>query len=350
LAIADWLLYGANGYTGELIANEAIARGMRPILAGRRAEVIKPLAEKLGLPHRIFPLNSPEEIAAQLENVAAILLAAGPFSATSALVVEACLQARAHYLDITGEISVFEHCAKQHQRAVQAGSVILPGVGFDVVPSDCLAANLAQKLPDATHLELAFAGGSISKGTARTMLEGLGLGGAIRENGRIRRVPIAWRTAQVRFRDKVRNAVSIPWGDVSTAYRSTGISNIVVYAAASRKQVAFMRTLRYIAPVLKSKFVRRLLAQQIDRRISGPSPQMRAAARTQLWGKVLNASGLEVEGTLETPEAYRLTATAAVECMRRVLQGGVAPGVQTPSTAFGSSFITELPGCDLRIG
>ncbi|MGI9077760.1 MAG: saccharopine dehydrogenase family protein [Gemmatimonadaceae bacterium] len=349
MAFGEWLLYGANGYTGELIAAEAVARGMRPVLAGRRAGVIVPLAERLGLAYSIFELGSPDEIAAQLDGFGAILLAAGPFSATSAPVVEACLRARVHYLDITGEIAVFEHCAKQNDRAVQAGTIILPGVGFDVVPSDCLAASLAGKLPAATHLELAFAGGSISKGTARTMLEGLGLGGAIRENGRIRRVPIAWRTARVSFRDKKRNAVSIPWGDVSTAYRSTGIPNIIVYAAAPRTQVVLMRSLRYIAPILKWNAVRRRLARLIESRVSGPSPEMRAAARTHLWGKVSNSSGAAVEGTLETPEAYRLTATAAVECMRRVLQGGIAPGVHTPSTAFGANFITELPRCDLRI-
>ncbi|MBC7789824.1 MAG: saccharopine dehydrogenase NADP-binding domain-containing protein [Anaerolineae bacterium] len=346
----DWLLYGANGYTGELIAAEAVARGLRPVLAGRRAEAIVPLAKRLGLPHRTFSLSSSREIAAQLAGVTAILLAAGPFSATSAPVVEACLQSGVHYLDITGEIAVFENCAKQNDRAIQAGTIILPGVGFDVVPSDCLAASLAEKLPGATHVELAFAGGSMSRGTARTMLEGLGLGGAIRDHGRIRRVPIAWRTAQIAFRDKVRNAVSIPWGDVSTAFRSTGIPNIIVFAAAPRRQVMFMRSLRYVAPILRSEPVRRWLSHRIDNRISGPSQEMRAVARTHLWGKVHNSSGESVEGTLETPEAYQLTAAAAVECMRRVLHDRITPGVHTPSTAFGASFITELAGCDLRIG
>lgn len=350
MANDDWLLYGANGYTGELIAAEAIERGMRPVLAGRRTEVIAPLAQRLGLPYRVFALGSVDAIAAQLAGFKGILLAAGPFSATSAPVIEACLRARVHYLDIPGEIAVFEHCAKQNDRAVQVGIVILPGVGFDVVPSDCLAASLAISLPDATNLELAFAGGGISKGTAKTMVEGLGMGGAVRENGRITRVPIAWRTAQIRFRDKVRNAVSIPWGDVSTAYRSTGIPNIIVYVAAPRGQVAFMRTLRYAGPLLRSHSVRRWLSRRIDRKVSGPSAETRAVALTHLWGRVFNSSGAQVEGTLETPEAYQLTATAAVECMRRVLEGGVPPGTQTPSTAFGARFITQLKGCDLRIG
>ena len=44
-----WLLYGASGYTGRMIAEEAVRRGHRPVLAGRSAERVRPLAESLGL-------------------------------------------------------------------------------------------------------------------------------------------------------------------------------------------------------------------------------------------------------------------------------------------------------------
>ena len=182
-----FLLYGANGYTGQLIAEEAARTGMRPILAGRRAETIAPIAERYGFEHRVFSLGTRAEIIRSLDGVDAVLLAAGPFSSTSAPMLDACIASGIHYLDITGEIAVFERCAAQHDRAVAARVVVLPGVGFDVVPSDCLAATLARALPNATSLELAFAGtGSgmqISRGTAKTMLEGAGEGGAIRRDG-----------------------------------------------------------------------------------------------------------------------------------------------------------------------
>ena len=105
----NWLIYGANGYTGELIAREAKKRGLNPILAGRNAAKVAALAQELGLEHRAFDLGSPIEIGSHLGGVALVLHCAGPFSATSAPMIAACIQAKAHYLDITCEISVFEH-------------------------------------------------------------------------------------------------------------------------------------------------------------------------------------------------------------------------------------------------
>jgi short subunit dehydrogenase-like uncharacterized protein len=200
--------------------------------------------------------------------VSTVLLAAGPFSATSAPMLDACIMAGVHYLDITGEIAVFEHCAAQHARAADAGVVVLPGVGFDVVPSDCLAATLHQALPTATSLELAFAGtgtrgARISRGTARTMLEGVGEGegGAVRRDGRIERVPLVWRTRRVAFRDRERDTASISWGDVATAFHSTGIPNIVVYTAMSQRQISALKVTRFLTPLVR---------RRIERSVPGP--------------------------------------------------------------------------------
>lgn len=344
-----WLLYGANGYTGQITAEAAKARGFEPILAGRREDAVRPLAERLGLPWRVFSLDNAEVLTRELQGIALVLLCAGPFSKTSRPVVEACLETSTHYLDITGEIAVFEACHAKDARAKERGCVILPGVGFDVVPTDCLARSLKEALPDADHLELAFAGmNGVSRGTLKTMIEGFAQGGAIRENGRIRRVPLAWRTLEIPFRARTWHAVSIPWGDVSTAYYSTGIPNIVTYMAAPRSMTRGLRLLRPLAPVLGMGLVQRVVKRQIEQRVSGPSERVRQTGRSHVWGRVTNAQGLSVEGTLEAPEGYRLTVEASLECVRRVLAGGIAPGAHTPATAFGARFVTEL-GCDLRI-
>jgi short subunit dehydrogenase-like uncharacterized protein len=346
-----FLLYGANGYTGELIAGEARRAGMNAILAGRREEAVRPIAERLGLPYRAFALESPEAIVQGLAGARAVLLAAGPFSRTSAPVVEACLRTGTHYLDITGEIAVFEACFARDAEARARGCTLLPGVGFDVVPTDCLALALREALPDARELELAFAGGGrFSKGTAKTMLEGLPRGGAVREAGRIRRVPIAWRTRDVPFRDRSRLAVTIPWGDIATAYRSTGIPNIRVYLAATPRMLRSMRRARLTAPFLRLGLVRRFFQRRIERTVEGPDVAMRRTLRMQLWGRAVNARGESVEATLETPEGYQLTVLAALECLRRVLAGQAPVGALTPSLAFGSRLIAEIPGCDLRVG
>lgn len=345
----SWLLYGANGATGRLIAQEAARRGLRPVLAGRRADAIRPLAESLSLDYRVFPLGGVpfERLVRELEPFAAVLLAAGPFSATSGPVAEACLRAGTHYLDITGEIAVFEALHRRGERAAERGCVLLPGAGFDVVPSDCLAATLAGRLPGAESLELALAPSiTPTTGTALTMIEGLPHGGALRRDGRIEAVPAGSLARAVPFRDRERMTVSIPWGDVSTAYHSTGIPNIVVSMAVPRAAVPAMRLSRPLLPLLGTGTVQRILAAGA-RRLPGPGVEAREAGRSHLWGRVANSTGEERTATLETPEAYQLTVSTALESVRRVTAGEVEPGFQTPSKAFGAGYITEFSDCDL---
>src|SRR3954451_12448817 len=135
--VQPWIIYGANGYTGELIAREAVRRGHRPILGGRNASTIDALARELGCESRLFGLDDSGGVAAALQNVALVLHCAAPFVLTSAPMVDACLRAGAHYLDITGEISVFEAIVRRDAEAKARGVTLLPGVGFDVVPTDC---------------------------------------------------------------------------------------------------------------------------------------------------------------------------------------------------------------------
>ena len=344
-----WLLYGANGYTGRLIAAEAVRRGLRPVLAGRREEAIRPLAESLELDCRIFPVNGApfDRLVRELEPFSAVLLAAGPFAATSGSVADACIQAGTHYLDVTGEIEVFEALYRRGKRAEEQGCALLPGVGFDVVPSDCLAATLSEWLPGAQSLELALAPSiTPTSGTAATMVEGLPQGGAVREAGHIRRSPSGAHYRTVPFRDRERTAVSIPWGDVSTAYHSTGIPDIVVYAAVPRLMVPAMRLSRPVLPLLGLPPVQRLLTAGA-RRLRGPDAAAREAGRSHLWGKVTGDGGVTRAATLEVPEAYQLTSHTAVESVWRVVAGDAQPGFRTPSGVFGAAYITEFPGCDL---
>ena len=340
------MIYGANGYTGELCARVAAERGLTPILAGRNAEAVAGLADELGLPHRVVGLDNPDDLTSALEDVTAVLHCAGPFLWTSKPMVRACLASGTHYLDITGEIAVFEPVLAQHAKAVTAGVALLPGVGFDVVPTDCLAARLAEALPDATSLELAFAasGGSASRGTLKTMIEGMPYSGAIRKDGRITRVPMAWDAKEIPFSCGPRWAMTIPWGDVSTSFHSTGIPNIRVYTGASPGTIRKARRMRTFLPLMGLKPVKRLAQWWIGRTVTGPDEQTRKSARTYLWGRVENAGGEVVTATLETPEGYAFTAQSSVECAARVADGAVQPGAWTPSRAFGSGFIETLPG------
>jgi saccharopine dehydrogenase (NAD+, L-lysine-forming) len=338
-----WMIYGANGYTGQLISELAKQRGEAPILAGRSAEKIRPLADKLGLPWRAFGLERPD-----LREVGLVLHCAGPFSATSQRMVDACLAARAHYLDITGELDVFESVFSRDAEARERGIVLLPGAGFDVVPSDCLAALLKQRLPSAKKLELAFApAGRSSPGTLKTSIEFLPKGGAVRRGGKIVRVPPAHEVRVISFADKRRSAMSVPWGDVATAWRSTQIPDITVFMSARPAVIRAARLSRFAAPILGLAPVQQLLKSRIERSVKGPDAEERARGGAQFWGSVSDGSR-SVEMTMSLPEGYTFTADAAVECARRVAAGAVNAGAWTPSLAFGADFAASLQG--VRVG
>src|SRR5688572_4896030 len=145
------MIYGAYGYTGALVAREALRRGQRPLLAGRSEQKLLLLAQELDLEHRTFELTQAQE---GLSGVAVLLNCAGPFSATANPLVEACLQVGVHYVDITGEVRVFQFCHSQNARAKQARIILCPGAGFDIVPTDCLVAILKEHLPDALDINL----------------------------------------------------------------------------------------------------------------------------------------------------------------------------------------------------
>ncbi|GAB3382317.1 saccharopine dehydrogenase family protein [Lysobacter fragariae] len=341
----QWMIYGANGYTGRLIAAEAVKRGLQPVLAGRNEAALRAMAEELGLRWRLFGLELPDAVREGLRDIDLVLHCAGPFSATCAPMLEGCLAARTHYLDITGEIDVFAHCHAQHARAQEAGIVVAPGVGFDVVPSDCLAAQLHRDNPWATSLVLGFeGGGGFSPGTAKTSVEGLGYGGRVRVNGELMRVPLAYKTRTF-TRDGVdRMAMTIPWGDVYTAYVSTGIPDIEVYTTASPKTIAGVRRLRLLGPLLRTKVAQRFLKGRVEASIKGPDEATRASTQSHFWGEVRGNGRAQVR-RMVTPNGYALTVTASLGIVDCFLQNPApAPGYYTPSQLMGPDYVLELPG------
>jgi len=338
-----WLLYGANGYTGRLVAHRAVARGERPILAGRSAGPVAALADELGLEHRVVELRG---VRAALDDVTAVVHCAGPFTVTSAPMVAACLATGTHYLDVTGELEVYSAIFDRHDEAVAAGVVLLPGAGFDVVPTDCLAAQLHAELPGAVALELAFrAPGGTSPGTARTALSMLAAGGFRRVGGRLVPTPFGTPTRVVPFPSGPRRVGAVTWGDLVSGYRSTGIGDITVYTRVPRRGRFRLAVVRHL---LRYGVVRALAGTAIRRRVAGPSDEVRAATTVEVWGSVRDADGETREATLTGPNAYDLTADAAVQAVQVLLRGGVPPGAHTPSSALGARFVDSLDGVSVR--
>jgi short subunit dehydrogenase-like uncharacterized protein len=349
-----WMIYGANGYTGHLVAAVARRQGLHPVLAGRRSGPIETLAAELGLPARIFDLGDAQPAAAALADMAVVAHCAGPFAATSAQMIDACLTSRTHYLDITGELDVFLAAQRRHADAQAAGIVICPGVGFDVIPTDCLAAVLYEALPDATQLVLAFdAGAHVSPGTARTMAESFRLGrrgGRVRRNGVIEEVPLAHSRRSIEFAGGSAMTVAIPWGDLATAYVSTGIPNIETYASMPLAAAIASSALNWARPMLAWAPVQELL-RRIANRSTGPSEEELDTGRSRFWGEVRNAAGERRTARLETANGYRLTADGMIMAVKFLLEHAPVGGYYTPSMLMGARCVEQLPGSTpIRVG
>ncbi|MDS0294431.1 saccharopine dehydrogenase family protein [Halogeometricum luteum] len=338
-----FLVYGAYGYTGRLVAEEALERGHDVVLAGRDEIKTRDLADELDLPYRTFEVSL---AANQLDGIDLVLNCAGPFDRTADPLVEACLETETHYLDITGELPVFERVKRRSDEAEAAGVTLLPGVGFDVVPTDCLAAHLKARLPDATHLSLAIESDStVSPGTLKTALGGMTGGGAVRQDGELRWVPVAHKTRAVDFGDGLHRAVTIPWGDVSTAHFTTGIPNVEVYLSLPAGARRALAATNYLGGALDSTVGQSLLNRLVDRYVEGPDEEQRTTGEARVWGEV-RSSRDRLVSRLRTPETYELTVQAALACVEKTLGGEAPTGYQTPAAAFGPDLVLELPGVE----
>jgi len=346
MPLNQFLLYGANGYTGQLTAKLAKEYNLEPILAGRNKASIQPLAESMQLPFRIVDLSDKEKLNEALKEVKVVVHTAGPFHQTAKQMIDACLQTHTHYLDINGDIGVFEFIKQCHEKAKDAGIMLLPGSGFDVVPTDCIALLLNNKLHDATHLKLAFAtiGGSISHGTGMTMASRLGEKGAVRENGKIVRKALAHKGMWVNFGPKKLFVMTIPWGDVATAYYTTGIPNIESYTAIKPTVYNALKFQFLFNWILRTEWLRNIVRKKISNRPAGPSDEMRANAKSLVWGEVSNEKGEKIHAALSGPEGYTLTAHSSLIIAKKILEGNFKPGFQTPAGCYGADLIMEVPG------
>jgi short subunit dehydrogenase-like uncharacterized protein len=341
---ATIILYGSYGYTGSLIADECKSKNLQVILSGRDRDALEVQSQQTGFPFEVVNLDDSTALMRLLLNGRLVIHCAGPFQHTAIAMVKMCIQTQTHYTDITGEHQVFEALAAYDVEAKNAGIMVLPGTGFDVVPSDCLALYLRNKLPSARHLVLAFINlnGGMSRGTTRTMIEGLGQGSAVRQNGELIRIPLGKKIREIDFGPFRARCLNIPWGDISTAWRSTGIPNIEVYMAASDRLISAARMSSYLNWLFRMDWVKTFLRKRADKRGAGPSPDKRQSSRSILWGSVSDDAGNSATATLDTFNGYTLTAKASVLIAEKILSNDFKEGYQTPATAYGPDLILAL--------
>ncbi|MBO3457482.1 saccharopine dehydrogenase NADP-binding domain-containing protein [Aetokthonos hydrillicola Thurmond2011] len=343
---AKVLLYGATGYVGKLIAQLAKRDSLDIILAGRNRESVAAQANELGLEFRVFSLDSAAVIESALADVFVVLNCVGPFSLSAKPLVDACLKVGTHYTDIAGEVPEFQALLERDAEAKAAGIMLLPGIGFGVVPTDCLAVYLKSQLPTANKLTLIYeTQGGVSQGTANTVLPNLHVMGVVRKDGKLISAQPGAKSLRIDLGDGFVTAVTNPWrADLVTAYYSTKIENIEVYTVFPAPLPLLMQSSRYLRGIFDSPLFQSGIKSLLKTLPSGPTEAERAKGKTRVLGIVEDETGQKIQARLEGSEAYDLTALTAVATIKHILQGQTELGFQTPASVYGANFILEIPG------
>ena len=342
--MACYLIYGANGFSGRLIAQKAKAQRHNVILAGRNANAIQQLAEQLDLPYRVFDLKNLAQLDAAIADVDAVLHAAGPFSKTALPMLNACIRMKKHYIDISGEYRQFQQCASYHTQAKAAGVMLLCGAGFDVTPTDCLAAHLKQRLPTGNQLTLGICVDMImSPGTAETIVESFGQPSMIRRDGMLQHIPMGSKQQVIPFKSGEQMCVALPLGELFSVFYNNAIQNIEVFVSLPSPIRLAMRSSNLLPSILRSDNLQKLIKPLMRQSQRGPSEAQMQRGRSEVWAKLSDGRKFVV-GRIFAPDHYVLTAQFACAAAQRAVLDQVPTGYQTPASAFGADFILQFDG------
>jgi len=340
------MLYGAYGSTGRLILEEALRRGHRPLLAGRDAAKLSALGQATGLATQPLALDDGRALRTALSAVNCVLLAAGPYHVTGPAMRAACLDAGCSYLDVNAELEDFSDALACDQHARSAGVAIIPGVGYGVVFTECLAAQVASRVPDATWLRLSLATQTAGRSRSATLSTAAAMiaGGREIYQGALRQRAMAFTTWRAPRGDAhgMRFAAA-PLAELVAAQRSTGIPNIVAGIPLSRAAAALMR----VGGRSVGRFVRWQAARASTRVEATSSDPAVTSLRSRVWAEAGDSTGTYRAALLETGEGYRAAAVAAMRSIELQLREPRA-GALTPAQAFGADFALLVPGTRIR--
>jgi short subunit dehydrogenase-like uncharacterized protein len=338
---ARFAIYGASGYTGRLLAAAARARGLDAVLVGRNRDKLAAVGGSF--PVRVAEVGDAAALRAAFADCALVVNSAGPFPRTAKPVLEACLAAGAHYLDVAGEAAVFADLHRYDAAAQRKGVLVMPGAGFVVAAGDALAAHVVARLPDATRLKLGFSRSDpISRGSFASMLDLADGYAAVRRGGRLVASPAGGLTHAFDFGAGPSEATLAPWPDAFTAYLTTGAPEIEAYLEADVVSRAAFRVVSSLAPALpKAREAAEALAALGP---DGPSPEARAAHPKVVVAEAEDVYRRRAVARLFTPNVYSFTADCVTALAQRALAGDVKPGFWTPAGLYGPDFVLDLPG------
>lgn len=313
------LIYGATGFTGQLVAEEARRLKLDFGVAGRDRAKVDALAQQLGVPGRTFALHDPITVLDNIDGARVVLNVAGPFGRTAEPLIDAAIARGIHYLDTSAEFATYAQAEERSAAAAAAGAMLVPGVGWDVVPSDAVAVHAAARTPRPVGLRIALEiTGGFSRGSVSSAAGIADLAGVVRTAGHLIRGP-GDATAVFDFGSGPNDFASVPMGDLITGRRSLGLDNIAV----------FMRSTGAI-PVPGDDIP------------DGPTAADRLEGRYRALAEITDEDGTVVRSVIDTPNGYNYTQLAAARAAGHVLDGRHPAGFQTPSTAFGPGFATSI--------
>ena len=346
----QWMIYGANGYSGKLVAQLAVNKGYKPILAGRNESAIIKMANDFGLDSRVFGLENENSLAEELKDINLVLNCAGPFVETAEPFVKACLKHGVHYLDLSGELEVFEYCYSHGDEAKEKGILICPGVAFDVVPTEAIAAKLKAAMPDATTLKLGFDGDmSLSPGSSITLLKGIGNPNLslfmVRENNILEKAQKPkFENLAYEYGGKRHKSMTLTWADLNAAHYSTDIPNIYVFIKATLTNRLSFAYMQLVSGVFKSKLIQAISQRFIKVLIKGPTLKDLENNRMLVFGEISNIEGQTKRLYLNVSHGYKFTSQSALAFVDYCLNNNVSPGYCTPSQLTGPDFVLGFTG------
>ncbi len=344
------LLYGATGFSGRLLGQCLQEQGLDVVLAGRHPGRVAAMAQQFNLDWRVFSLDDPSRMEACLDGIQVVLHAAGPFQRTALPMMAACIRTGTHYLDLAGEWPVFQQAMDQGPLAASQGVMLMPGIGFSIVASDCLLALALARFPDAVALRLALSTPDVmSRGTFRSMMGLTSATVMVRRQGIPTSIPAGSLSRSFDFGSGLQEAVAVNWPDVFISQVTAGVACLEVYAQADWAVQLAYRAGSSMAPLHQSALGQRLLDV-----LSQGWPQAPSLAQRERSCFILV---VEAEDRwrrsrclrMQTADGYSVTGATATAIVRRVLEGHVSPGFQTPAHLYGGSLLAES-GCVVRVG
>lgn len=337
-------IFGATGYTGRLCVAEAVRQGLPVRVAGRRAEAVEQLAAEYpgaAITTAVADVEDAAGLKSLVESSDVLLSTVGPYAQFGRPVVDAAIEFSTPYLDVTGELDFLNWVYAQSPRAEQARVSLAPAVGFDGVPGDLLASQAAAALDgEVATVRVAYfvEGGRASAGTARSALGALSRGGAVWRNGRVCQEPAGIEHWEAPFPAPPgpAAAISVPFPEVVTVGRSVGAQVVRCFAAVPGAWVLppLAGPAQRVTSFLSTTPVWGLLERAVDRLPEGPSDESRSRAKTVVVAEAAGSDGVSVTRWARVSDPYGVTAVIAVAGARRLVDGGLPPGVLTPSQVF----------------